>query len=267
MFTNAVFTVLTNITSLTKILLFAEVSCVGVKERRERAKDATRQKILDAARELFARDGYEAVSMRRIADAIEYSPTAIYVYFKDKADLMKELCHLDFEAFTVQAQQFADVADPIQRIRLLAQSYIRFAAEHPNHFRLMFMTRLTPEMVEMDEDEMKERGRGDPSRDCYAFLMQCVQEAIAQGLVREDLQHDPEMVAQILLAGGHGVASLQVTRLENEPWFTWKGADALGEATLLAVLRGVMRDEAMTRLDSGVLPAATRTVPDGKVNT
>ena len=240
---------------------------MGTKERRERAKDATRQKILDAARELFAREGYEAVSMRRIADAIEYSPTAIYVHFKDKADLMKELCHLDYEAFTSQAQQFADVADPIERIRLLARSYIQFAIEHPNHFRLMFMTKLTPEVVEMDEEEMRERGRGDPSRDGYAFLMQCVQQAIAQGWVREDLQHDPELVAQILWAGGHGVASLQVTRLEKEPWFNWKGADALGEATLLAVLRGILRDEVMPGLDGAAAPPVTRSLLDGRNGT
>jgi AcrR family transcriptional regulator len=240
---------------------------MGTKERRERAKDATRQKILDAARELFASEGYEAVSMRRIADAIEYSPTAIYIYFKDKADLMKELCHMDYEAFTSRAQQFADVANPIDRIRLLARSYIQFAIEHPNHFRLMFMTKPMPEMVQMDEEEMRERGRGDPTRDGYAFLMQCVQQAIAQGWVREDLRRDPELVAQMLWAGGHGVASLQVTRLENEPWFTWKGADALGEATLLAVLRGILRDESILERNGSATSIGTKAVPDGRNDT
>jgi AcrR family transcriptional regulator len=233
---------------------------MGTKERRQRAKGATRQKILDAARELFAREGYEAVAMRRIAEAIEYSPTAIYVHFKDKADLMKELCRVDFEAFTSQAQQFASVANPIQRIRLLGRAYIQFAIEHPNHFRLMFMTKPTPEMVDMDEEEMRQRGRGDPSRDGYAFLTQCVREAIAQGWVREELQHDPELVAQILWAGVHGVASLQVSRPENEPWFNWKGADVLGDATSLAVLRGVLRDEAIPGLAGTPGPGDTREV-------
>ncbi len=231
---------------------------MGTKERRERAKDATRHKILDAARDLFAREGYEAVSMRRIAEAIEYSPTAIYVHFKDKADLMKELCHLDFEAFTAQAQQFAHVADPIERIRLLGRQYIQFAKSHPNHFRLMFMTRPVPEMVEMDEEEMRQRGRGDPSRDGYAFLMQCIHEAIAQGSVREDLEHDAELVAQILWASMHGVASLQVTRPENESWFNWKGADVLGEATWWAVLRGVLRDTAVQRLEAPAVRTGSR---------
>lgn len=216
---------------------------MGVRERREREKDATRQKILDAARELFATQGYEAVSMRRIAEAIEYSPAAIYVHFKDKAELMKELCQQDFEAFAEDVQQFAGVADPVERIRRSGRLYIRFAIEHPNHFRLMFMTKPAPEMVELDEQELTEQGRGDPNRDAYAFLMQCVQEAAGQGRIREDLQEDPELVAQMLWASLHGVASLQIARPDNEPWFNWRGADVLGEAMSRAVFRGILREE------------------------
>src|SRR5215213_11936500 len=70
---------------------------MGTRERRDREREEIRAKILDAARDLFASQGYEAVSMRKIAEAIEYSPTAIYVHFDDKADLMRELCIRDFE--------------------------------------------------------------------------------------------------------------------------------------------------------------------------
>jgi AcrR family transcriptional regulator len=216
---------------------------MGVRERREREKDATRRKILDAARELFAQQGYEAVSLRRIADAIEYSPTAIYVHFKDKADLMKELCRQDFESFAEEVRQFAGVADPVERIQRSGRLYIRFAIEHPNHFRLMFMTKPIPELVELDEQEMDAQGRGDPNRDAYAFLMQCVEEAVTQGRIREELQDDPELVAQILWASLHGVASLQIARPDNEPWFTWKGADVLGDAMSRTIFRGILREE------------------------
>ncbi|MBN1490255.1 MAG: TetR/AcrR family transcriptional regulator [Phycisphaerae bacterium] len=215
---------------------------MGIRERREREKDATRQKILDAARSLFAAEGYDAVSLRRIANAIEYSPTAIYVYFKDKAELMKELCRQDFEAFGAKLRQFAKAADPLERIRLGGQVYIRFAMEYPNQFRLQFMTKPAPEAVEVDERKMEEHGRGDPNRDAYAFVMQCVKEAIAQGRIREELQGDPELLAQMLWAGVHGVASLQTVRPENEPWFHWKGAQALGQAMTETMLRGVVKD-------------------------
>ena len=69
---------------------------MGITERREREKEEIRNKILDAARDLFAREGYEAVTMRRIAEAIEYSPTTIYIHFEDKDDLVLALCHEDF---------------------------------------------------------------------------------------------------------------------------------------------------------------------------
>lgn len=215
---------------------------MGIRERREREKDATRQKILDAARELFTRQGYEAVSLRRIANAIEYSPTAIYVYFKDKAELMKELCAMDFEAFTASVGEFANVKDPVDRIRLSGEFYVRFATEHPDQFRLMFMTKPAPEVVATDEQEMDEQGRGDPNRDGYAFLIKCVEEAIAQNRIRDDLKRDPDLIAQMLWASIHGVASLQLARPENEPWFHWKGAQVLAQAMSQAVLRGILKD-------------------------
>jgi len=62
---------------------------MGIIERRERERKAVRKKILDAARELFVAEGYDAVTMRRIAETIEYSPTAIYFHFKDKETLIR----------------------------------------------------------------------------------------------------------------------------------------------------------------------------------
>ena len=69
---------------------------MGVTERREREREEVRTKILDAARDLFTSEGYEKVTMRRIAEAIEYSPTAIYLHFEDKEDLVLALCRQDF---------------------------------------------------------------------------------------------------------------------------------------------------------------------------
>src|SRR6478672_1413373 len=113
---------------------------MGTKERREREKTEVRDKILDAARNLFVSEGYESVSMRKIAEAIEYSPTAIYVHFKDKAELMQQLCQHDFRSLAHVFQDLAKIADPVERIRQTGHTYIRFAAGNPNHYRLMFMT-------------------------------------------------------------------------------------------------------------------------------
>src|SRR5829696_6855528 len=112
---------------------------MGTKERRDRERDEVRTKILDAARTLFVEQGYDAVSMRKIADAIEYSPTAIYVHFTDKAALMQQLCQHDFQSLAHVFHDLAQIADPIERIRQTGHVYIKFAAAHPNHYSFMFM--------------------------------------------------------------------------------------------------------------------------------
>ena len=183
---------------------------MGTKERRERERDEVRAKILDAARELFAREGYEAVSMRKIADAIEYSPTAIYVHFADKAALMRELCRADFGKINAANADALRIADPVERIRQLGFHYIRFAISHPNHFRLMFMTKPAAE-VQLSEEEMEREGKGDPNTDGYALLKLSVQQAIDQGRLLPHLS-DADLVTQLLWAGVHGVAALHITQ-------------------------------------------------------
>src|SRR5262249_10137916 len=99
---------------------------MGVVERREREREEVRKKILDAARELFATEGYERVTMRRIAEAIEYSPTALHHHFEDKSALVDALCEEDFGRLlgALQAQELP--ADPIERIRQMGRAYARF---------------------------------------------------------------------------------------------------------------------------------------------
>ena len=212
---------------------------MGSRERREREREEVRQKILDAARELFAREGYEAVSMRKIADAIEYSPTAIYVHFKDKAKLMRELCLVDFGRMAEGNRAVFAIEDPVERIRELGYHYIRFAVSHPNHFRLMFMTRTTADLT-MDEDELKEAVRGDPNQDGYALLKLCVEEAIARKRLRPEAG-DAGTVTQLFWAGVHGVASLHIVRADaGEQWCAWAGADVLGRAMIDLMFRGIL---------------------------
>ena len=61
---------------------------MGIVERKEREKEDMRRLILNAARKLFLEQGYEKTSIRNIADAIEYSPATIYLYYKDKNELL-----------------------------------------------------------------------------------------------------------------------------------------------------------------------------------
>src|SRR5215472_15981017 len=138
---------------------------MGVKERREREKSETRDKILDAARELFVTEGYEGVSMRKVAEKIEYSPTAIYGYFADKNELFHELCRQDFARLQeVVATEMP--RDPIERVRNIGRNYIQFGEGYPNHYIFMFMT----PHPDHELDEQDREIAGSPDVDAYAFL-------------------------------------------------------------------------------------------------
>lgn len=211
-----------------------------VKDRRDRERDETRGKIIEAARKLFVAEGYEAVSMRKIADAIEYSPTAIYVHFKDKRDLFAAVCSEDFGSLAASVRDIAAVIDPVERIRQLGLAYIKFGLEHPNHYRLMFMTRmyLTPE-------EAKSRPEKDnPDADSWAMCRWAVAMAGEAGRLREDYK-DVELAAQTFWAGVHGVVSLQIIKGEDA-WVDWTSVERRSVAMVEALIRGICNDSSST---------------------
>jgi AcrR family transcriptional regulator len=190
---------------------------MGTKERRKREKDEVRDKIMAAARVLFAAQGIEAVSMRKIAEAVEYSPTIIYSHFEDKNELLQELCREDFSALATVFRQIASLKDPVERIRQIGLAYARFGLEHPNHYRLMFMTR-----HDWDDEPCPEamEHKGNPDEDGYAFLQKTVTEAITTGRFRAELT-DADLVSQILWGSVHGIVALEITKA-TEPWLDWR---------------------------------------------
>jgi len=178
---------------------------MGSKERRQREAEETRGRILDAARELFVLRGYDATTMRAIARRIEYTPTAIYHHFRNKEALFQELCRRDLRSLSIAFQRMGRIEDPVLRIQRSGRAYVQFAAEHPMHYQLVFMTPapLPENGTEGDFDPL------DPSMDAYAFLQDAVREAMDQGRFRPELQ-DPDEVAHLLWSGLHGLVSLAI---------------------------------------------------------
>jgi AcrR family transcriptional regulator len=183
---------------------------MGVKERRARQKKYLRQEILDAASELFVRDGYENVSMRRIADKIEYSPTTIYIYFKDKAELLEQVCK---ETFARLVQRLGKIleqpGDPIERLKRGLVAYIEFGLENPHQYRATFMMPI-PEGFDHDKYHQAD----SPGMQAFAFLTRGIGEAIEAGKMKA---MNVELAAQTLWAGVHGITSLLIT-LHSFPW-------------------------------------------------
>ena len=209
---------------------------MGVKERRQRERSETRDKILEAARQLFITKGYDGVSMRKVADRIEYSATAIYEYFDDKDALFHELCHQDFARLAAVFQSRSLAADPIERLRQIGQTYIDFGLNYPNHYQLMFMTpHPTGELDERDREI-----KGNPEVDAYAFLKHTVEQAIGAGAFRPEFQ-DAELVSQTLWAAVHGVISLDIAK-HCDQWVDWRPMEKRTQAMLDAVLRGMLKE-------------------------
>lgn len=208
---------------------------MGVKERREREKSETRDKILDAARKLFVTEGYEGVSMRRVADMIEYSPTAIYVHFADKEELFRELCHRDYARLAEVLRSSVATADPIERLRRIGGVYVEFGTQYPNHYKFMFMTK----QPEHEMDEVDREMHGNPEKDAYAFLKWAVQQAIDAGCFRKDV-NDAELISQTLWASVHGVISLEIAK-GCDAWVEWRPMQDRAAMMLDITLRGLLR--------------------------
>jgi len=203
-------------------------------ERRQRERTEMRRTILDAAREMFVKNGYEATTMRAIADRIGYTPTAIYHHFRNKEALLTELTTQDFRALAQAFQKLGQVEDPVERLRRIGQAYVEFGLTHPMHYQLMFMT---PHPAMKDPKCITQ---GDPSHDAYAFLVQSCTEAIAAECFRPDLK-DPQQVAQMLWSACHGLVSLRIAK-ENDDWVEWRDIRQTANHMHDVMLKGLARE-------------------------
>lgn len=205
---------------------------MGSLERRSRERADTRQRILEAAREMFVKRGYEATTMRAIADRIEYTPTAIYHHFRGKEALLAELCAADFRALGAAFQKIGRIEDPIERLRKSGHAYVQFGLDHPMQYQLMFMTRRPKEVDDSIRSE-------NPSEGAYAFLRQTCADAIASGRLRPEYR-DADDLALIAWSSLHGSLSLRIV-MSDEKWVHWRDARTTASRICDALLDGMLR--------------------------
>lgn len=205
------------------------------KHKSQQERQQARTRILDAARELFVERGIDAVTMREIAKRLDCSATALYLHFRDKEALIRELCSTDFLALAHELQAMEQIADPLERLRMLGIGYARFALTHPNHYRLMFMT---PQIAcNAGSTDLEP---GNPEQDAYAYLKTMVADAHAAGCFRAGLD-DPELIAQTLWAGIHGVCALEIA-MRCDDWLDWHPFEARLELMQETLMRGLLLD-------------------------
>ena len=170
------------------------------RNRLEQDKENLRQEIMDAARELFVAEGYKSVSMRKIAVKIGYSATTIYLYFKDKTDLLHQICEQTFAHLARNIRAIQRLSDnPLEKLRSGMREYVHFGLQHPSQYEVVFITVL-PVSGELEFDETSGKIAFDTMRDVVA-------ECVAANLLKS---RDVELVSQTMWAGIHGVTSVLI---------------------------------------------------------
>lgn len=200
-------------------------------ERRERSRQETRQAILEAAIEMFEREGYEGFSLRQVAESIGYTPTTIYLYFKDKDDLLFAVCSQGFAEFTQALQTAYDThPDPLERLRALAWAYFEFGLSHPLHYQMMFMQRSEWMLRATDL-------KGDvEGANSFMIQLNAVVEAMKAGKIRLG---DPVERTNLLWASVHGIVSLALSMRGVVPKWDEASARRLLEEYLEVLVHGL----------------------------
>jgi AcrR family transcriptional regulator len=171
--------------------------------------------------------------MRRLAEKVEYTPTALYFYFQNKESLLQELSDVDALALGMEFQKLRRVTDLLERMRRMGEAYVKFALAHPNQYRLLFMTPQPPLPPERSAVH-----KGDVNQDAYALLLETIREAMRTHLLRPELR-DPEQVAQVLWSGVHGYASLILTK-RNDPWIDWRPSGQTARLVIDTFIAGLL---------------------------
>ena len=201
---------------------------MGLKERQERDREAVSRSILDAARELFVSHGYQEVSIRKIAERIEYSPAAIYSYFPSKDDIFFALAEDGFRLlFSYGAAARREMpADPMEAVRGMFWRYYEFSKKHPEYFALMFLDRTVPRISQ-------NWNRFGFVGEMRHELIERIERAIEAGAFPAGTA--AECVFSVALAAVHGAATMNLCdRLAHG-----EDADALASLTLDTALAGL----------------------------
>jgi AcrR family transcriptional regulator len=255
--------------------------------RRERQKQELRERILETARDLLIEQGLDGFSMRKLAAKIDYTPTAIYFHFPDKESLLLELIGGDFLAFRAALGQMPAELPPLLKLRLMGRGYIAFAMNHPQHYRLLFMTPGLPLMKQQLDQELSKTKpadssetarpvllshdaehplahlqlscgevieRGNPAQDAYAFLVQIVTAALQAKCFRQELT-DPHLIAQTIWSSVHGLVSLRIAK-GHDPWIDWTALHSAADLVVDGLLRGIVDDPAWIDQPLPELPTA-----------
>lgn len=162
--------------------------------------EAYRDRVVEAATRLFAKYGYESVSIRAIAAEVGASPMALYRYFENKAEIFAMVRAAAFRRFAdVQEAAYQSKTEPLERLWAMRQAYFDFSIAEPNAYRVMF------ELWQAPEEDYP--ALAEQSARSFSALEAAVAEALAAGVIEGA---DPLTIAHQLWASTHGIVSLHL---------------------------------------------------------
>ncbi|MDO8910270.1 MAG: TetR/AcrR family transcriptional regulator [Phenylobacterium sp.] len=188
-----------------------------------------RAEILEAAERIFVAQGYEGATIRKIADEVGVSSTALYMHFPDKGAILLEICERTIiQLLERNAAIASKPLDAVTRVKQMLDSYMRWGFEHPNAYLLVFAG-VHPVSTIWHE------GTADMSARCYEIFSGAVREIAAEGRLRTGTG---DSAAQALWAACHGVVALMIGR----PNFDWAPVDEVIQVTLDGLMHGLVID-------------------------
>jgi AcrR family transcriptional regulator len=175
---------------------------MGIRERQSRERDTVRRNILNAARTLFLAEGYANVSMRKIADQIEYSPGAIYSYFPSKEEIFFALAEEGLQFVRAHCGAASQESTPLARVREAFWRFYTFSKEQPEYFSLIFVDNAVPRISrEWERFSSMREMRQEIEHD----IQQCIDQGAFPGV------EPPGVVFRILLAAAYGAAAFRLS--------------------------------------------------------
>lgn len=203
---------------------------LGVHERRARRKSQLRQDILDAAREILVRDGYDALSMRRVAQKIDYSATTIYLHFRDRDELVFHVCEQFLAGLMRELQAVVDRApNPVVALRNTLRRYVAFGLANPQQYLATFVIphAHSPEVDARYQDE------STMSAQSIVFLERLVSEVIRR---KKLARVDSKTASRACWAGVHGITSLLIVI----PTFDWGNRERVIDRLVSQLVDGLL---------------------------
>lgn len=183
--------------------------------------------ILNGARKVFLREGYESASIRNIAEEINYSPSSIYFYFKEKGLIFQELHEEGFRLLLGKLQVLDHVADPFERLKAMCGVFVDFAIHNKDFYNLMFI--VEPPVRQKADDQQQSMGQ-----QTLQHLIGVVKECIASGKFKG---MDAENLSFTILSALHGMSALFCK--DRTSTFTGRSSQQLirdGSQTLVTML-------------------------------